>query len=120
MIKKLAAQAAWDSVNVIALAAGRASLADAAWAEQGRKRNAATRAHLVAELGRRGFTVIPSQTNFVMIDTRREVKPLIAALHQRGVDVGRLFPALSKHLRVTLGRPEEMDRFLHEFAALTS
>ena len=120
VIEKLAAQAAWDSVNVIALAAGQASLADAAWAEQGRKRNAATRAHLVAELGRRGFTVIPSQTNFVMIDTRREVKPLIAALHQRGVDVGRLFPALSKHLRVTLGRPEEMNRFLHEFAALTS
>ncbi|TMA40480.1 MAG: aminotransferase class I/II-fold pyridoxal phosphate-dependent enzyme, partial [Deltaproteobacteria bacterium] len=120
VIAKLAAQAAWDSVNVIALAAGRASVADAAWAEQGRRRNAATRAQVVAELGRRGFTVIPSQANFVMIDTRREVKPLIAALRQRGVEVGRLFPAMPKHLRVTLGRPEEMDRFLREFAALTA
>jgi histidinol-phosphate aminotransferase len=120
VIEKLAAQAAWDSVNVIALAAGRASLLDAAWAEQGRRRNAATRAHVVAELGRRGFNVIPSQANFVMIDTRREVKPLIAALHQRGVEVGRLFPALPKHLRVTLGKPEEMDRFLREFAGLMS
>ena len=120
VIAKLAAQAAWDSVNVIALAAGRASVADAAWAEQGRRRNAATRAQVVTELGRRGFTVIPSQANFVMIDTRREVKPLIAALRQRGVEVGRLFPAMPKHLRVTLGRPEEMDRFLREFAALTA
>jgi histidinol-phosphate aminotransferase len=120
VIEKLAAQAAWDSVNVIALAAGRASLADAAWAEQGRRRNAATRARLVADLGRRGFEVIPSETNFVMIDTRREVKPLIAALHERGVDVGRLFPALPKHLRVTLGKPDEMDRFLREFVAVTS
>ena len=107
-------------LNVIALAAGRASVADAAWAEQGRRRNAATRAQVVAELGRRGFAVIPSQANFVMIDTRREVKPLIAALRQRGVEVGRLFPAMPKHLRVTLGRPEEMDRFLREFAALTA
>ena len=120
VIEKLAAQAAWDSVNVIALAAGRASLADPSWAEQGRKRNASTRAQLVADLARRGFTVIPSQANFVMIDTRREVKPLIAALRQRGVEVGRLFPALPKHLRVTLGRPEEMDRFLREFATLTA
>ena len=71
-------------------------------------------------VGRRGFSVIPSQANFVMIDTRREVKPLIEALRKRGVEVGRLFPALPRHLRVTLGKPEEMDRFLHEFAALTS
>jgi histidinol-phosphate aminotransferase len=120
VIEKLGAQAAWDSVNVIALAAGRASLADPAWAEQGRKRNAATRARFVAELGRRGFTVIPSQANFVMIDTRRDVKPLIASLRQRGVEVGRLFPALPKHLRVTLGRPEEMERFLRELAASTA
>jgi len=118
MIEKLAAQAAWDSVNAIALAAGSASLADTAWAEQGRKRNAATRAHVVAELGRRGFAVIPSHANFLMIDTQREVKPLIAALRQRGVEVGRLFPALPRHLRVTVGKPEEMDRFLRDFAAV--
>jgi histidinol-phosphate/aromatic aminotransferase/cobyric acid decarboxylase-like protein len=55
-----------------------------------------------------------------MIDTRREVKPLIAALHDRGVDVGRLFPALPKHLRVTIGKPDQMRRFLDVFAAVTS
>lgn len=38
LIRRLAAQAAWDSVNVFAVAAGRASLADAAWVEQGRVR----------------------------------------------------------------------------------
>jgi histidinol-phosphate aminotransferase len=120
MIEKLAAQAAWDSINVFALAAGRASLRDAAWAEQGRQRNAATRSHLLAEARRRGFAVIPSQANFVMIDTRRDVRPLIARLRERGVEVGRLFPALPNHLRVTIGRPEEIDRFLREFAALTA
>lgn len=119
-IERLKAQAAWDSLNVVALAAGRASLADGGWAEQGRKRNAATRARVVGELGRRGLAVIPSQANFVMIDTRREVKPLIEALRARGVEVGRLFPALPRHLRVTIGKPEEMDRFLRELAAATA
>lgn len=120
VIEKLAARAAWDSVNVFAIAAGRASLADASWVERGRQRNTATRAHVVAELGRRGFEVIPSQANFMMIQTRRPVKPLIAALADRGVLVGRLFPALPTHLRVTLGTPEQMEKFLTAFAALTA
>jgi histidinol-phosphate aminotransferase len=120
LIQKLKAEAALDTVNCVALAAGRASLADAAWAAQGKKRNAATRAQVLAELERRGFASIPSQTNFVMIDTRREVKPLIAALLDRGVQVGRLFPALPKHLRVTIGKPEQMQRFLDAFSAATS
>jgi histidinol-phosphate aminotransferase len=120
LIEKLKAEAAWDSLNCVALAAGRASLADAPWVAEGKKRNAATRAQVVAELERRGFASIPSQANFVMIDTRREVKPLIAALHDRGVDVGRLFPALPKHLRVTIGKPDQMQRFLDAFAAVTS
>jgi histidinol-phosphate aminotransferase len=120
VIEKLAAQAAWDSVNVFAIAAGRASLADSSWAEQGRRRNAATRAHLVAELAQRGFAAIPSQANFVMIETRRPVKPLISGLAERGVQVGRLFPSLPTHLRVTLGTPEQMERFLGAFAALTA
>jgi histidinol-phosphate aminotransferase len=120
LIEKLGSQAAWDSVNVFAIAAGRASLSDASWAEQGRRRNAATRSHVVAELARRGFAAIPSQANFVMIETRRPVKPLISGLAERGVQVGRLFPALPTHLRVTLGTPDQMERFLTAFAALTA
>jgi histidinol-phosphate aminotransferase len=118
VIKKLAAQAAWDSVNVFALAAARASLRDAGWVATGQKRNAATRDHVVSTLSRLGYAVIPSQTNFVMFDTGREVKPVIAALHDRGIDVGRLFPALPRHLRVTIGTPEQMKRFLQAFAAV--
>jgi histidinol-phosphate aminotransferase len=107
-------------VNIFAMAAARASLVDTSWAKQGRRRNAATRAHVVTALAQRGFTAIPSQANFVMIETRRPVKPLISALAERGVQVGRLFPALPTHLRVTLGTAEQMERFLTAFAALTA
>ncbi len=115
--KKLRAHAAWDSVNAVAVAAGRASLKDAAYVTEGRRRNGATKAQLVRELGRIGYEVIPSQTNFIMIETRKEVKPLIAALADRGVQVGRLFPALPRHLRVTIGTPAQMKRFLDAFSA---
>jgi histidinol-phosphate aminotransferase len=116
-VKQLVAHAAWDSVNTLAIAAGRASLKDAAYAAEGKRRNRATRAQLAGDLGRLGYEVIPSQTNFVMIGTGRDVRPIIAALHDRGVDVGRLFPALPQHLRVTIGTPAQMKRFLDAFAA---
>ena len=59
--------------------------------------------------------MIPSDTNFIMIDTRRDVKPLITTLRGRGVQVGRLFPAMPRHLRVTIGTPDQMQRFLEVF-----
>jgi len=62
-----------------------------------------------------GYRTLPSQANFIMIDLGREVRPVIAAFKQKDVHVGRLFPAMPKHLRVTIGRPEEMTAFLGAF-----
>jgi len=71
VIEKLAEHAAWDSANIVGLAAARASLADAAYVAEGRRRNAATKAHVVAELGKLGYQVVPSQTNFILVDSAR-------------------------------------------------
>jgi histidinol-phosphate aminotransferase len=113
---RLAAQQQWDSVNCVALAAARASLADKTWVADGRRRNSQTKQWLATELGRIDYRFLPSETNFVMIDTRREVRPLITALGERGVRVGRLFPARPQHLRVTIGTPEQMKRFVSAFS----
>jgi histidinol-phosphate aminotransferase len=50
-----------------------------------------------------------------MIDLRREVRPMIDALRNRGVEVGRLFPALPTFMRVTVGTSSEMKQFLSAF-----
>jgi histidinol-phosphate aminotransferase len=120
VIRKLAAQGAWDSVNIMAIAAARASLSDAKHVLTGRQRNRETKANLIATLQKLGYSVIPSEANFVMIDTRREVKPLIAAMRSHAVEVGRLFPAMPHHLRVTIGRPEEMEKFVDAFRTSTT
>lgn len=114
-IAKLQAQQPWDSINVMALAAARASLADTNHVADGRRRNAQTRAAVVGQLSQLGYTTIPSQANFVMIELKRNVRPVITAMRQHDVRVGRLFPALPTHLRVTLGTPEEMRQFLDAF-----
>jgi histidinol-phosphate aminotransferase len=119
-VQKLAAQSSWDSVNVVALSAARASLRDEAFAAEGRRRNSATRARAVAELDRRGYRVVPSQANFILIELHKEVKPVIASLRDQGVQVGRFFPAVPRHLRVTLGTPAEMERFFQAFDVVMS
>jgi histidinol-phosphate aminotransferase len=119
VIEKMVTQGAWDSVNIMALAAARASVADAQHVVSGRVRNRGTRAQLESDLRTLGFQTIPSQANFVMIDTGRDVRPMISALRQRGVQVGRLFPALPHHLRVTIGKPDEMRAFVAAFRQVT-
>ena len=50
-----------------------------------------------------------------MVHVRRDVAPIIDALRSRGVLVGRPFPPMLQHLRVSVGTAEEMDRFLKGF-----
>jgi histidinol-phosphate aminotransferase len=114
-IRQLRRHQSMHTVSIPAMAAAIASINDAAEVKQNRERNRRTRAGVVAELEKLGFTSIPSEGNFVMFDVKREVQPLIAAMRERGVVVGRLFPALPTHLRVTIGKEEEMQAFVSAF-----
>jgi histidinol-phosphate aminotransferase len=62
-----------------------------------------------------GYEVIPSETNFIMIHIKRPVVPVIAAFKEKGVLVGRPFPPMTNHLRVSIGTAAEMERFLSVF-----
>jgi len=110
----------WDSVNIMALVAALASLKDAEHVARGRKLNSEVKTSLCAELDQLGYRYIPSHANFMMIDLRREVRPIIDSLRTRGVEVGRLFPALPNFMRVTIGTDSQMKSFLTAFKAVTT
>jgi len=55
-----------------------------------------------------------------MIDVKRPVVPLIQALKQHNVQVGRLFPALPNYMRVTIGKKSEMETFVSAFRQATA
>jgi histidinol-phosphate aminotransferase len=105
----------FDSVNIMALVAAVASLKDTDHVARGRKLNSEVRKSLYTELDTLGYRYIPSHANFMMIDLRREVRPVINALRTRGVEVGRLFPALPTFLRVTIGTSAQMKSFISAF-----
>ena len=105
----------WDSVSIMAIAAAVASLNDPDQVANGRRLNSEAKAFTVSELEKMGFKTIASQANFIMTDLRRPVKPLIEATKQRRVQVGRLFPTLPNHMRITIGKKAEMEAFLSAF-----
>jgi histidinol-phosphate aminotransferase len=114
-IERMRSHQMWDSVNILALAAAIASLSDADQVATGKRLNSEAKTFVIGELDAMGYKQIPSQANFIMFDAKRPVVPLIQALKQRNVQVGRLFPALPNHMRLTIGKKAEMEIFLSAF-----
>lgn len=102
-------------VNAIVKYGGVAALADTAAQEKVRRLNTDLRTKTTKELERLGYEVIPSQTNFFMVNVGRDVVQVAADFKKRGVMVGRPFPPMTKHLRVSVGDASEMDRFMTAF-----
>lgn len=119
-IEQLRPHQMWDSVNIMALAAASASLDDPDQVPNGRRANSEAREFVTGELDTMGHKSIPSQANFIMFYCKRPVVPLIQALKQRNVHVGRLFPALPNYMRLTIGSKSEMETFLSAFRDLVA
>ena len=114
-ISRMRTHQIFDSVNIMALVAALASLKDMDQVTRGRRLNSEVKKNVCAELDTLGYRYIPSHANFMMIDLRREVRPVINAMRSSGVEVGRLFPALPTFMRVTVGTGAEMKQFLTTF-----
>jgi histidinol-phosphate aminotransferase len=101
-----------NNANAAVLTAALATIGETEHVARLKRRMNDTRRSLVEALERDGRRVIPSEANFVMFETGRDVTPLIAALRERKILVGRRFPSMPTWLRVSVGTPEEIAAFL--------
>jgi histidinol-phosphate aminotransferase len=111
-VDRLRSYQPWDSINVMALVAASGGLDDPNQVPNGRRLNNEARTFVVAQLDKMGYKTIPSQANFIMFDCKRPVVPIIKAMKDRNVEVGRLFPAMPNYMRLTIGKKSEMEAFL--------
>ena len=102
-------------VNVLAQFGAVAALKDKAAMAEVKAKTIALREKTAKDLRALGYEVIPSQTNFFMVGLKRDVQPVIQAFREEQVLVGRPFPPMTQHLRVSVGTAEEMDRFMVAF-----
>ncbi len=100
-----------DNLNAVALRCGITGLADGASVDMAARRNAADRAAFMRQAVARNLHPIPSHANFVMMDSGRPVRDVIAHFRQNEVWIGRPFPPLETFVRVSLGLPAEMQTF---------
>jgi histidinol-phosphate aminotransferase len=112
VIAKMREHVLGNNSNAAVLEAALVSLSDEDLIPRQRKLNNDTRRWLCQELEKEGYRYIPSEGNFVMIELQGEVQPVVDAFRQRKILVGRQFPSMKNWLRVSIGKPEEVETFL--------
>jgi len=103
------------SINALVKHGGAASLKDTASQAEVKAKVMALRKKTTSELNALGYETLPSETNFFMVSIGREIQPVIQEFAKKGVAVGRPFPPMTTHMRVSIGTAEEMDRFMKAF-----
>jgi histidinol-phosphate aminotransferase len=98
-------------LNCAAVAAGRAALADTESVRSFAKRNTDDRQEFFNQAMARMLKPIDSHTNFVMMDAHQPAADVIDHFLKNKVRIGRHFPPLTNHIRVSLGTPAEMNEF---------
>ena len=102
------------SISRLSLAAGVAALQDLEWMKECVGKIVAERERMRESLA----SAHPSLGNFLYVQTEEKAKEVVERLLCRGIAVRDCssFPGSGEHcLRVTVGRPEENERFLEEF-----
>jgi len=100
------------TINALVKWGGAAALKDHAGEQRVRRTTLELRKKTTSQLREMGHEVIPSETNFFMVHVGRPVPEVRDDFRKRGVLVGRPFPPMTEHLRVSVGTEQEMDRFM--------
>ncbi len=106
------------NVNEMAMRAAFASVADDDLIERSRTANSNGKQILYECLDELGLEYLPSHTNFVMHQISGDLQTYINRMLERNIRVGRPFPPMLSYNRLSIGLPEEMERFtevLREF-----
>lgn len=114
----LAKMAPWmlgSNVNQLALVAAATAVGDAPHIAAEQRLNREARNYTRRFFEGAGYQVGACEANFMMVDIRRDVTAFKSACIAKGVAVGRPFPPLATHLRVSIGTMAEMKKALGVF-----
>jgi histidinol-phosphate aminotransferase len=100
-----------NAISEVGLEAAIASLQDQEGLRRAVKRNADDRQEFFNQAMARMLKPIDSKTNFVMMDVHHSAAEIIEHFRKNNVLIGRLFPPLTTHIRVSLGTRDEMHEF---------
>ena len=110
-IQKMRQFASHDNINSIVAQVGLVALDDSDGVNDCVRRNLDDRQEFFNQAMARAVKPIDSHANFVMVNTYHPAEEVIQHFRQSNILIGRTFPPMSTYIRITLGRPQEMQRF---------
>jgi len=111
LLDKVMERGGWNFMPVTACAAATASLKDPQLVPERRRINASIRQQTFQWLDRNGYSYIPSESNCFLLDTKRPGKDVRDAMAKENVLIGRVWPLMPAHVRITVGTQQEMEKF---------
>ena len=118
LLAKLENCGGWSALPITAVAAATASLKHEHLVSERKLVNTTVRQKTFDWLDRNGYSYVPSQTNFFMVDTKRPAKQVIDSMAAKNVFIGRIWPVWPTYARITVGTQAEMDAFTPAFDAV--
>jgi histidinol-phosphate aminotransferase len=104
-----------SGLSVMSLSAATASLLDTANQAQNIAMNREVRAMTVSAFEAAGFKVAKSDANFIFVDIKRDAAGFQDGCRKLGVAVGRTFPPMLTHARISIGTKAEMETAIPVF-----
>jgi histidinol-phosphate aminotransferase len=83
--------------------------------EQRRSAIAEIREQTAGWLVNKGFKVLPSDANMLMVDVQKPGREVFQAMLNQKVVIGRTWPSMPHHVRITIGTSDEMAKFRGAF-----
>ena len=103
-------------LSVLAAVGCIASLKQPNLVAERKQLNAKRRDETMKWLTQQGFTCMPSETNFFMVDVKRPASDVANALLQKGVHISNRWKMLPTTVRVSVGTEQDMAAFRQAFA----
>ena len=108
------------ALPVTGMVAATASLKAKGLVESRRKLMSEIREETAEWLDRKGYSCLPSEANMLMIGVKRPGREVFNAMLAEKVAIGRTWPSMPQHVRVSIGTRDEMEKFKTAFAKVLS
>src|SRR5579864_2284207 len=115
LLDKAIERGGMNFMPVTAVVAATASLKDPQLTAERRRINANIRQQTFQWLDRNGYAYIPSESNCFLLDTKRPGKEVREAMAKEDVMIGRVWPIMPTHVRITVGTQDDMEKFQAAF-----
>ena len=108
---KVLQRGGFNFMPITSVVAATASLKDPHLVPERKHINSSIRRQTFEWLGRNGYSYIPSESNCFLLDARRPGIEMRDAMAKENVLIGRTWPVMPNHVRITVGTQEEMEKF---------